>query len=229
MTAEPVLPGDPPIPLILRRSARARRISLRISQLDGRVTLTLPKRLAIGEALDFARQKETWIRQHLEARGADVSVGLGADVPVGGTLLRVVSASGKSVEIGATEVAVPGPADRVGARLSGYLKQVARDRLAGACDDYAARLGRSYSRITLRDTRSRWGSCTSEGALMFSWRLIMMPPEILDYVAAHEVGHLAQMNHSPAFWSEVDRIYGDYKPARAWLRKNGGDLHRYRF
>lgn len=229
MTAQPILPGDPPIPLILRRSAQARRISLRISQLDGRVTLTLPKRLAVAEALSFAREKETWIRQHLDARGADVPVTVGAQVPIGGTLLQVVPGNRRSVQIGSTEIAVPGPADRVGARLAGYLKQVARDRLAGACDDYAARLGQPYSRITMRDTRSRWGSCTSDGALMFSWRLIMMPPEVLDYVAAHEVGHLAQMNHSPAFWAEVTRIYGDYKPARMWLRQNGSDLHRYRF
>jgi predicted metal-dependent hydrolase len=227
--SDPILPGDPPIPLILRRSARARRISLRISQLDGRVTLTLPARLAEREALNFARSKEDWIRKHLDARGADVAVGLGGEVPVGGKLLRVVAGARRSVQIGTDEIAVPGPVDRVPARLAGYLKQVARDRLAGACDDYAALLGRPYSRITMRDTRSRWGSCTSDGALMFSWRLIMMPPEVLDYVAAHEVGHLAQMNHSPAFWAEVERIYGDYKPARKWLRAHGSDLHRYRF
>ena len=105
----------------------------------------------------------------------------------------------------------------------------ARDRLAGACDDYAALLGKPYARITLRDTRSRWGSCTSDGRLMFSWRLIMTPPEVLDYVAAHEVAHLAQMNHSPAFWAEVTRIYGDYQAPRQWLRDHGGGLHRYRF
>lgn len=223
------LPGDPPIPLVLRRSSRARRISLRISQLDGRVTLTLPKRVPATEALDFARSKESWIRKHLAARGADVPVALGAEIPLGGTVLRVVAGHKRSVQIGAEEIAVPGAADRVPARLAAYLKQVARDRLAGACDDYAHRLGRSYTRITLRDTRSRWGSCTSDGALMFSWRLIMMPPAVLDYVAAHEVAHLAQMNHSPAFWEEVTRIYGPYKEPRTWLRQHGSDLHRYRF
>lgn len=227
--SELVLLGDPPIPLILRRSPRAQRISLRISQLDGRVTLTLPKQLAEREAMDFARSKEAWIRKHLEARGADVAVSIGVQVPVGGAMLQIVEGTRRSVQIGQTEIAVPGPSDRVPARLAGHLKQVARDRLAGACDDYAALLGRSYSKITMRDTRSRWGSCTSDGALMFSWRLIMMPPEVLDYVAAHEVAHLAQMNHSPAFWGEVERIYGDYRPPRKWLRQYGGDLHKYRF
>lgn len=224
-----VLEGDPPIPVVLRRSARARRITLRISQIDGRVTLTLPKRLAAREALDFARSKEDWIRHHLEARGADINVGFGAQIPFGGQQLRVVPGTGRSVRIGTEEIAVPGSSDRVGAKLGAYLKQVARDRLAGACDEYASRLGYSYSRITMRDTRSRWGSCTSDGALMFSWRLIMVPPPILDYVAAHEVAHLAEMNHSPAFWAGVERIYGPYKEARRWLRTEGNAVHRYRF
>lgn len=227
--SDTVLPGEPPIPLILRRSARAKRISLRISQLDGRVTLTMPKRLAMAEALAFARSKEPWIRQHLDARGVDVTVGLGSELPLGGRMVRVVPGTGRAVRLMAEEIAVPGPADRVGKRLGAYLKELARDRLAGACDDYAARLGKPYTRITLRDTRSRWGSCTSDGALMFSWRLIMTPPEVLDYVAAHEVAHLAQMNHSPAFWEGVERIYGPYKAPRQWLRSQGNDLHRYRF
>ncbi len=227
--SEVFLPGDPPIPLILRRSARTRRISLRISQLDGRVTLSMPSRLPEREALDFARAKESWIRKHLDARGADVAVGLGAEVPVGGRMLKVVAGGGRRVELAADSIAVPGPEDRVGKRLGAYLKEVARDRLAGASDDYAARLGKSYNRLTLRDTRSRWGSCTSDGGLMYSWRLIMAPPEVLDYVAAHEVAHLAEMNHSAAFWAHVERIYGDYKGPRKWLRQQGSDLHRYKF
>lgn len=227
--SDPVLSGDPPIPLILRRSARAKRISLRISQLDGRVTLTLPKRLAEREALDFARSKEGWIRKHLDARGADLQVLPGVEVPVAGQMLKVARGAGRRVQIGADIIAVPGPEERVGVRLASHLKLVARDRLAAASDAYAAQLGLGYSRLTLRDTRSRWGSCTSDGALMFSWRLIMTPPEVLNYVAAHEVAHLAQMNHSPAFWAEVTRLYGDYDPPRRWLRTHGSGLHRYRF
>jgi predicted metal-dependent hydrolase len=223
------LDGDPPIPLILRRSARARRISLRISQLDGRVTLTMPKRLHEREALDFAHQKEAWIRKHLAARGAEVQVGIGAQIPLGGRMLTVTEGTGRRVEIHEDSITVPGAPERIGKKLAAYLKEVARDRVAGACDDYAARLGKSYNRISMRDTRSRWGSCTSDGGLMFSWRLIMTPPDVLDYVAAHEVAHLAEMNHSPAFWAGVERIYGPYKAPRSWLRKNGSDLHRYRF
>ncbi|KIN74072.1 M48 family metallopeptidase [Sulfitobacter guttiformis] len=227
--SDPHLPGDPPIPLILRRSAQAKRISLRISQLDGRVTLTMPKRLAEREALDFARSKEEWIRKHLEARGDDVLVGLGSELPLSGKMYRISAGKGRRVQITPEGIFVPGPAERVGARLGAHLREIARDRLAGASDDYAAILGRSYARLSLRDTRSRWGSCTSDGGLMYSWRLVMAPPEVLDYVAAHEVAHLAQMNHSQAFWDEVTRIYGDYAAARGWLRLHGSTLHRYKF
>ncbi|MEM7521563.1 MAG: SprT family zinc-dependent metalloprotease [Pseudomonadota bacterium] len=224
-----VLSGHPPIPLILRRSARARRISLRISSLDGRVTLTLPKHLATREAIRFAEAKAPWIRSHLAARAEDVVVGLGSVLPIGGQEVRVVAGAGRQIVLQGDEIVVPGPPGRVGPRLAAYLKEVARDRLAGASDDYAARLGKPYARITMRDTRSRWGSCTSDGGLMYSWRLIMAPPQVLDYVAAHEVAHLAEMNHSAAFWAGLERIYGPYQEARAWLRKEGNALHRYKF
>lgn len=227
--SEMVLPGDPPIPLVLRRSSRARRISLRISQLDGRVTLTLPQRLPVDEALAFAQEKQAWIRKHLAARGADIDVVLGAELPIGGLVHRVVPGQGRRVIFESGAVAVPGSEDRVGARLAGHLKQIARARLVDASDHYASKLGKPYARITLRDTRSRWGSCTADGGLMYSWRLILAPPEVLDYVAAHEVAHLAEMNHSQAFWAQVERIYGAYGGPRKWLQTHGSDLHRYRF
>ncbi|WP_299967688.1 SprT family zinc-dependent metalloprotease [uncultured Roseobacter sp.] len=224
-----ILAGDPPIPLVLRRSARARRISLRISQLDGRVTLTLPPRVPEREALSFAREKESWIRKHLAERGADVVMGIGAQVPISGRLHDVVTGTQRRIRITDGIVEVPGPANTVGPRLAAHLRGLARTRLAAASDRYSAKLGKPYTAITLRDTRSRWGSCTGTGRLMYSWRLILAPPEVLDYVAAHEVAHLREMNHSPAFWDQVTRLYGAYAEPRKWLRTNGGDLHRYRF
>lgn len=226
---DPYLPGDPPIPLIIRRSGRARRISLRISQLDGRVTLTLPDRVPEREAIHFAQEKEAWIRKHLANRTGNVDVGHGVVVPIGGIPHQVTEGAGRRISFAQGQVHVPGAVDRVGKRLGAHLKALARTRLAEASDHYAERLGKPYAAITLRDTRSRWGSCTAQGRLMYSWRLILAPPEVLNYVAAHEVAHLAQMNHSPAFWAEVERIYGDYAAARAWLRREGSSLHRYRF
>lgn len=221
------LPGDPPVPLTLRRSPRARRISLRISALDGRVTLTLPKSLPELEALNFAVEKEDWIRTHLAKHPDVVAVRVGASLPIDGVPRCIVAAKGKRVLLHDHEIEVPGT--RPGRVLHRFLRELARDRLAAASDHYAAALGRPYNRITLRDTRSRWGSCSSDGALMYSWRLILAPPEVLQYVAAHEVAHLAEMNHSSAFWAKVEHLFGDYQPPRSWLKTQGSTLHRFRF
>lgn len=223
------LDGDPPIALILRRSARARRISLRVSRLDGKVTLTLPTRVPETEALKFARSKHDWLRKNLANRPEDVTIAIGSDVPFQGEMLTVYAGQGRSVRLDGDGFHVPGDPARASTRLQAFLKEEARRRLVAASDRYSAALGRPYSKFTLRDTRSRWGSCTSEGGLMYSWRLVMAPEEVLNYVAAHEVAHLAQMNHSPKFWAIVEQLYGPHKAERTWLRTHGEKLHRYRF
>ncbi|MEM1429281.1 MAG: SprT family zinc-dependent metalloprotease [Pseudomonadota bacterium] len=223
------LAGTPPIRVHLRRSARARRMSLRVSRLDGKVTLTLPRRAPMRAALSFIEERAPWIRGHLDRLDPLVPVGLGTVLPVQGQALRVVSGPRTEVRMASGELAVSARATSAGAAAAGALKALARDRLSIASDHFAARLGRTYARITLRDTRSRWGSCTDEGALMYSWRLVMAPPDVLDYVAAHEVAHLAEMNHSARFWETVERLYPGFQPQRLWLRERGQDLHRYRF
>lgn len=223
------LPGNPPLTVNLRRSTRARRMTLRISSLDATVTLTVPDTVRESDARAFAVDKEAWLRRHLDAQSAPVQVALGQSLPVEGEMHEIVAGQGRSVTRDGGRIYVPARDGHVAARLQGYLKTEARRRLAEASDLYAARLGKPYSRITLRDTRSRWGSCSSRGALMYSWRLIMAPSYVLNYVVAHEVAHLEQMNHSPAFWQIVDRIYGDYTAPRRWLREDGMALHRIRF
>lgn len=221
------LSGTPPVALLLRRSARAKRISLRISQLDGRVTLTLPNGVPEAEALDFAQSKERWIRGHLADRPDDATVTFGQHISIEGRDRRIVETSGRRVILRDDDIAVP--SEREAKRLQSWLRTYARNKLADASDFYAGALGRDYTRITMRDTRSRWGSCSADGALMYSWRLILAPPEVLRYVAAHEVAHLAEMNHSQAFWDVVEQIHGPYRVPRKWLRDNGAGLHRYRF
>ncbi|WP_412508525.1 M48 family metallopeptidase [Roseovarius sp. SYSU LYC5161] len=222
-----VLTGNPPVEITLRRSARARRISLRISGLDGRVTLTHPVQVSEAEALDFARRKGDWLRDKLGATPAAVTVDHGALIPFEGRQMRIAAGAPRTRARGdVLEV----PAGRaVGARVRAWLKTQARDRLASASDRYAAALGQGHAGITLRDTRSRWGSCSARGGLMYSWRLVMAPPDVLDYVAAHEVAHLREMNHSPAYWAVVARLLPEYDAPRRWLRENGASLHRYRF
>ena len=124
---------------------------------------------------------------------------------------------------------VSGPPEGAPGRARAFLKDAARAALVPAAHGYAEQVGRRAARITLRDTRSRWGSCSSEGALSFSWRLAMAPPEVLDYVAAHEAAHLVEMNHGPRFWALVERLRPDWRESRDWLRRHGGDLHRVDF
>ncbi|KMW58446.1 putative metal-dependent hydrolase [Candidatus Rhodobacter oscarellae] len=227
--AHATLPGEPPIELILRRSARARRITLRVSALDGRVTLSVPKRVPDREALDFARQKEPWIRKHLAQQTAPQDVALGGHVMFEGRELPLVAAPGRSARVEGERMLVPMAAGMAAARVKAFLRLEAKTRLAGACAFYAKKLGVTHGKITLRDTRSRWGSCAASGNLMFSWRLVMAPPEVLDYVAAHEVAHLIEMNHSAAYWAVVASVFPNYQEQRDWLRVHGGRLHRYRF
>jgi len=225
--ARATLPGNPPVDILLRPSGRARRLSLRVSGLDGRVTVSYPRHASERDAMAFALEKADWIRGVIARQQAEVVVAAGAEVPVEGRALRVTEMRCRSARV--EDGRLVAPAGRAGPAVAAFLKALARDRLAAASDRHAAALGRTIARITLRDTRSRWGSCSSRGDLMYSWRLAMAPPEVLDYVAAHEVAHLLHMNHGPDFWSAVARLYGDHRSARSWLRREGAALHRYRF
>lgn len=224
-----ILEGNPPVEVVLRRSARARRLSLRISRLDGRATLTLPMRVGDHEGMAFLREREGWLRGHLEQMTPEVQARPGATVPYRGADLPLVAGNVKRAVLRDGALVLPDQPDMAGKRVAAFLKLRARDALADASDRYAARLGQSYGRISLRDTRSRWGSCSSAGDLMYSWRLIMAPPKVLDYVAAHEVAHLVHMDHSHRFWEVVERLFPDHKACRSWLRDHGGSLHRVRF
>ena len=225
----PRLPGLPQVEIQLRRSARARRVSLRVSRADGSVTLTLPPRMREAAALAFLSQHEDWLRQTLAARAIGVVAGIGAVVPVEGRPVTLVTGTGRMPRLEGEGLILPGDPARAGVRAQAFLRAMARDRLAAACDRHAGQLLRPYTALTLRDTRSRWGSCTAQGRLMFNWRLVLAPPAVLDYVAAHEVAHLAEMNHGPAFWATVARLCPGFEPHRRWLKAQGETLHSYRF
>jgi predicted metal-dependent hydrolase len=226
-----VLPGSPPVEVHLKRSSRARRFSLRVSRLDGKVTLSIPLRAREGEALAFLQGHESWLRETLSAMPASAlqPIGPGTVISVEGRALTLTPATGRGVRVEEDMLLVPGNPATMGARVAAWLKVLARDRLAAASTRYAGLVGRQYATLAIRDTRSRWGSCSPDGRLMYSWRLIMAPPAVLDYVAAHEVAHLVELNHSAAYWRVVTTICPDWKLHRAWLRTHGSTLHRVRF
>jgi predicted metal-dependent hydrolase len=219
--------GTPPVVVRLRRSARARRYSLRISNSDGAVWLTIPNFACAHDAAEFARRQEGWIRKNLAKQPQRQVPAFGNTILFEGNAVRLEPGSGRAVQFYEGVLQVPGRDGDLTAHLRGYFKTLARQRLAEASQRYAGELGRPVGRITLRDTRSRWGSCTSEGNLMYSWRLIMAPCEVLDYVAVHEVCHLVELNHSPAYWALVQRLCPQYRVLRGWLRQNGRLLHQY--
>jgi hypothetical protein len=220
---------DPPVEITLRRSRAARRFSLRVSQIDRAVTLSMPARARESDAIAFAAGQADWLRRVLGRAAPAVAVGFGTCLPVEGRARQVIPGAVRAAELRDAELVLPPDPARAGLRAGAFLKLLARDRLAAAVARHAAAVGRPVMALRLRDTRARWGSCSSGGALMFSWRLVMAPPEILDYVAAHEVAHLVEMNHSPAFWAVVARLCPAYARHRAWLRTKGQALHAWRF
>jgi len=225
----PIIAGLPPLEITLRRTARARRFSLRVSRVDGRITLSMPLRARESEAMEFARAQEGWLRNALARMPQTNLIGIGSAIPVEGQMVQLVATTGRKIVREGDSLFVPGDPAQVGARVQAWLKALARDRLVAASDHHAAKIDRKVARVTLRDTRSRWGSCSHEGALMYSWRLVMAPPSVLSYVAAHEVAHMLEMNHSDRFWSVVARLFPGWQTERNWLHRHGGDLHALRF
>ncbi len=221
------LEGEAPVEIRLRRSARARRLSLRVSALDGQVTMTVPARLPVAEAIAFAGERRDWILEARAGTRAPVAIAEGALLPVEGLLRRIALAPAPAPVLAGEVLTLPRA--RPARAAAAFLKCLARDRLAASCDTAARALDVTYAELALRDTRSRWGSCSHQGRLMFSWRLAMAPPEILAYVAVHEVAHLVRMDHSPAFWRVVARLDPDWRRHRRWLHEEGARLHAFRF
>jgi hypothetical protein len=217
------------VPLRVRRNARARRLVLRIDAAADGAVVTLPPGVPVEDGLDMARQRAAWIAGRLAALPARMPLADGARVPFLGVEHPVRHRPGcrGTAWLEDGEIHVAGGTGHLARRLTDWLKGEARRRIAPLVADKAARLGQTAGRITLRDTRSRWGSCSANGNLSFCWRLVMAPETVLDYVVAHEVAHLAERGHGPRFWSAVDELTSDSEGARAWLRDNGDRLHRY--
>ena len=214
--------------ILLRRSARARRMILRVPQGGGDAVLTLPAHAALSDGRAFAQSRADWLARAAARVPVAQTVAPGAVFPVQGRDLVLTPAGVRSARIDGEALLVP-QSRATGPVVQAFLKHLAHQRLRERSDAHAAALGRSYCAIALRDTKSRWGSCSHDGRLMYSWRLAMAPPEVLDYVAAHEVAHLAHMDHSPRFWAAVGALVPDWRPRRDWLRQNGGALMLWRF
>ena len=217
------------VPLVVRRSRRARRITLRVDQRRDVIALVLPWRGSEAEGLRFAASKAAWLLARLDELPPKVAFRNGARVPVQGAdyTIRHWPDGRGGVWRDNGEINVAGDLRHMARRVVDWLKRLARVEIANKARAAASRLGVAIKRITLRDTATRWGSCSADGALAFSWRLILAPPMVLDYVVAHEVAHLREMNHSRRFWALVGLLHPAPGRARAWLRAHGTALQRY--
>lgn len=218
------------VPVLVRVSARASRIGLRIDAAARRVELVLPRGVPAELGLRFLQDKRGWIVARLAALPSPVPFVEGASVPVLGAphrIRRSLDPTAAPVTIADGEIRVRGDPSHIGRRVRDHLTAFARSELTRRARPLAARIGHRVARICVRDTRSRWGSCSSRGNLSFSWRLIFAPAPVIDYVVTHEVAHLAEMNHGPRFWRLVESLMPDYAASRAWLDRHRARLLSY--
>jgi predicted metal-dependent hydrolase len=217
----------------IKRYRQARRYTLRLVTATREVMLTMPPRGSLKEAKAFAEKNSAWIASRVRHLPETAPFRDGECVPLRGVMYRICHmpcARGTVwIEVidGKSVVCVAGAAPHLHRRLTDFLRREARSDLESASRRYADALNVKIASISVRDQVSRWGSCSSAGALSFSWRLILAPAYVLDYLAAHEVAHLVEMNHSRKFWRTLLSLYPDTDRAKAWLDAHGSSLHRY--
>lgn len=218
-------------PVRLTVNPRARRISIRIDPARRQAIAVAPSVSALRQALAFARSRSAWITERLNVHEDAVPLQPGKVIPLRGRLVRLEASGGRgAARLEGDRLAAGGEGEAFSRRIRRWLRAQALADVATQTSRHAAALGRPEPFVSVMDARSRWGSCTpgragERGRIRYSWRLVMAPPWVLDYVAAHEAAHLVEANHQPAFWALCERLYGDVRPARAWLKANGSTLH----
>ncbi|HEY6383478.1 MAG TPA: SprT family zinc-dependent metalloprotease [Pseudolabrys sp.] len=220
-------------PVRVRRHRQARRYTLRILAASREVVLTMPTRGSLKHAKEFAQKHSAWITSRLRRLPGAAPFAHGEFLPLRGRECRIDHRPGARGTVWIEThgsghlLCVAGEKPHLSRRVHDYLKREAKRDLQAASQSAAQALGIAFKRVSVRDQSSRWGSCSSSGVLSYSWRLVMAPPFVLEYLAAHEVAHLIEMNHSRRFWRLVESICPQMGRAKAWLDAHGADLHRY--
>jgi predicted metal-dependent hydrolase len=218
------------IPIAIRVSPRARRVGLRIDAAERMVELVLPRGVPAATGLRFLAAKRKWIVARLQALPQPAPFAEGAVVPVLGVPHRIRQErdpAAPPVRIIDGEIRVRSDPLHLARRVRDHLVAMAKAEISPRAHRLAARIGRKVGRVNVRDTKSRWGSCSGRGNLSFSWRLILAPAPVLEYVVAHEVAHLAEMNHGPRFWDLVEKLMPGSAGPRAWLKRHRNRLLSY--
>lgn len=226
---EPFVLLESGIEIVPRISPRARRVTLKVDPAEGCVELVMPPRASLRSARSFAERHEGWIRQRLASLPPRVSFADGAIIPLRDkpTTIRHLPAMRGTAWLEDGQLCVAGAEPHLARRVRDFLIAEARQTLGERVRHLALRIDARVGRISIRDQRTRWGSCSPDGRMTFSWRLVLAPPGVLDYVVAHEVAHLVHLHHGPRFWRLVERLMPEMRHWRGWLRRNGGRLLRY--
>lgn len=230
--------GEKTFRIALKRSPAARRFTLRVRVAKRDIIMTMPARGTLRAARDFAERYAGWIDSKFAKLPQKTGFAAGAVIPLRGidhcichrpgTRRIVWIETNQNLDVAAPKLlCVSGEAAHLGRRILDFLKREARKDLETAVANHSKAIGKTVTKLTLRDQASRWGSCSSTGSLNFSWRLILAPAHVLDYLAAHEVAHLVHMNHSPRFWELTRILAPDLDRSELWLKMHGSKLHSY--
>ncbi len=217
--------GGKHVPLLLVRNVRARRYVLRLRP-DGTARVTVPRGGSVSEARRFANRNLAWLETQLQRPRRSplepVEWRLGSEVLFRGELARLEMTphSDSVICLGTEKLTAPNLAADLRPVVERHLRRLAERELPPRVVEFAAHHGLTVRRITVRDQRSRWGSCSRRGTISLNWRLIQTPPFVRDYILLHELMHLREMNHSPRFWREVATVCPDYPRAEQWLKRH---------
>lgn len=227
--------GSRELPLRIVENDRAKRLTLRIDAGGRGLRITVPPGLARGEVERFLDRHQGWLETKLAKVPEQPQVRPGIKLPLRGVPHLIVHEPGArgTISIGRQDdmpaLFVHGERRHLPRRLADFLKREARRDIEALVTKHTAAVGRPAKTVRFKDTSSRWGSCTADGSLSFSWRIMMAPPTVIDYLVAHEVAHLREMNHGPRFWTLCRELCPRTDEARAWLKRNGGALQAIQF
>ena len=216
-----------PLPVAITRLKRARRLRLRVDHAAGLIKLTIPWRTSQARALAWAAEQQPWVAAQLDRAPDARPFADGATVPLEGRDVIILHQPGtrRGVTLAEEQLLVGGPESGLSASVERWLRDRARHRCSALAAEIAAEAGVRIASVSVGDATTRWGSCAADGALRFSWRLILAPPQILRFVVAHEVAHRLHMDHSPAFKAAEERLVGQAAaPLRSELRRLGPSL-----
>lgn len=223
---------DDEIPVEIKRSRRARRLALRLDSKDRLFRLTIPYRFSERKAWRFVEEHRDWMAGRMAELPPAIYLEHGAVIPLLGQETRIhvdIDSHKKRTDIQLTNglLYVSTNKDDPSSRILRFLKTLAKEKLSALSHDKVEKIGKTISSVTVRDTKSRWGSCSADGSLSYSWRLILAPTASMDYVVAHEVAHLKHLDHSKAFWALNRELADNFIEGQYWIRNNGAELMRY--